>query len=346
MALTQTTLQFSEVATQAAINAAWAGNWRDTVSLVESGEVAIDAVDERGNTLLALATQNARIPLMGWLIDHGADVTIANNLGWQPIHHAAKIAFPSAMELLLAAGAPVDAETKNGNQALHFAAWVSRNTVKLLLEAGAPTDVKDRDGRTALGISRISNNSAMESIIRNHLESPTLDNDPNTPLTKATLLAQDDKGRTLLDHPSTWQRWSEVEARLGHAGEYLELGDLLKTNAEGKSWLARAAECRAFAPVLQSLNAGGESVGRVELVDEHGTATPLMRTLVAKGVIGSVFSTRNWQDSLNDLQLCYQALPDNGRAQIGNWHGLQTWVSRNVNIAGRDGAQWGRGRGG
>jgi ankyrin repeat protein len=62
---------------------------------------------------------------------------------WTPLHFAAQAQAPSAIEVLVAAGAPVDAADGQGNTPLWRAVLCSQGegaTIGLLLEAGADPD--------------------------------------------------------------------------------------------------------------------------------------------------------------------------------------------------------------
>ena len=71
--------------------------------------------------------------------------------GKYPLHFAAYRRDPSIANLLLQAGATVDAVTYDGWTALHWAASNGKiQVVEALLNAGADKAVKDKYGETAL----------------------------------------------------------------------------------------------------------------------------------------------------------------------------------------------------
>lgn len=73
---------------------------------------------------------------------------------WTPLHLAAAFGTPAAVSLLLAAGAAVDAVSRNPqqNQPLHAALALGKNaeTVKLLLEHGAEVNATQAGGFTPI----------------------------------------------------------------------------------------------------------------------------------------------------------------------------------------------------
>jgi len=78
-----------------------------------------------------------------------ADVDAYNNRGEAPLHCAVRVGLRNTAELLLAAGADVNAaERHNGATPLHIAE--SREMAELLLLWGSALTMKDYDGRTPL----------------------------------------------------------------------------------------------------------------------------------------------------------------------------------------------------
>ena len=71
------------------------------------------------------------------------------------------------MNLLLQAGATVDAVGNNGWTALHLAAYHGYiQVVEALLNAGADKAVKDKNGRTALDDAQRKNHPAVVKLLR------------------------------------------------------------------------------------------------------------------------------------------------------------------------------------
>ena len=83
----------------------------------------------------------------------GADLSERAGDGFTPLHLAAFFGGPEAVRVLLAAGAPPDADAVNPFKVrpLHSAAAVRDHaSVRLLLEAGADPDVRQQGGYTPL----------------------------------------------------------------------------------------------------------------------------------------------------------------------------------------------------
>jgi len=61
--------------------------------LVDDLKLRIDDKDDDGETALIHAARQGHTATAKYLIDHGADPTIASNLGTTPLHHSAGIGF-------------------------------------------------------------------------------------------------------------------------------------------------------------------------------------------------------------------------------------------------------------
>ena len=91
-------------------------------------------------------------------ISLGARVELVNgynSVWWTPIMKAALGGQPGVMQLLIDAGADVDAANEKGTTALILAAYTSAEPqfvecIKLLLKAGADKSIKDTFGQTAM----------------------------------------------------------------------------------------------------------------------------------------------------------------------------------------------------
>jgi ankyrin repeat protein len=95
------------------------------------------------------------VEVVGLLLEAGVRPDAAEpsgwRAGWTALHHAARQRDGKALALLLKAGAPVNAQAKNGDTALCVAASEGYpSNVADLLAARADTTLVCRDGRTAL----------------------------------------------------------------------------------------------------------------------------------------------------------------------------------------------------
>lgn len=135
-------------------------NHRQTVKILLQHHALIDLQDPQGKTALECALEGRAIDAMQELLDNHADVNLCNGpeLGGTTVLMEAVKVDPKYVSLLLAHGAAVDATSRTGMTALHYAAMVDRpESVRLLLKYHANLALKDLDGTTALTFaSRLS----------------------------------------------------------------------------------------------------------------------------------------------------------------------------------------------
>lgn len=155
---------------------------------------APDVVARRGtngNDLLGMATATCDERLVALLLERGADPRAANVHGWTALHQAAYSGLPLLVELLLAAGAPVDVPARgDGGTPLVVALfWGHREAAeRLARESTAPANL-----RVGAGLGRLElavDPGAHRGFYRPHSGFP-----PWTP---------SDDPREVLDEALTW----------------------------------------------------------------------------------------------------------------------------------------------
>ncbi|RDD40279.1 Ankyrin repeat domain-containing protein 27 [Trichoplax sp. H2] len=161
--------------------------------------------DDRGNTVLHVASENGHEDMVDLLLSFGAEIDCTNNSGCTPLHLACKRDFPKIVRLLCEKGASMNAvdnddftalhfcaengheETAkvllfnefngkrasintsdiNGNTPLHIAAkWGYANLVELFVENGASIEARNNNMETALDCSNLSKISQIISLAR------------------------------------------------------------------------------------------------------------------------------------------------------------------------------------
>lgn len=104
-----------------------------------------------GHTALQAASQNGHLEVIQVLLQQTADVEIEDKDGDRAVHHAAFGDEPGVVELLHKAGADLNARNKRRQTALHIAINKGHiNVVRTLLELNCHTSLQDSEGDTPL----------------------------------------------------------------------------------------------------------------------------------------------------------------------------------------------------
>ena len=96
-----------------------------------------------------LAAMHGNVRMVKLLIKWGADLEMVTVNGYTALHFAAMEAQDDAVEVLLHAGAKIEAKDKQGRTTLMNALFSKRSsidTIELLLDSGASLEARDNDG--------------------------------------------------------------------------------------------------------------------------------------------------------------------------------------------------------
>ena len=136
------------------------------------------AVDQDGESILAVAAHEGHAAVVDALIAAGADVNAKNKDGLSPLMMAAGSNRVGAVRALVSKGAEVNATNNDGATALIAAAYGGyAQSTEALLASGAKTDVRDRAGRTALMASALGGNAAVTSLLIEHKADPLVEDE-------------------------------------------------------------------------------------------------------------------------------------------------------------------------
>lgn len=153
---------------------------------------------------------------------------------------------------------------------------------------------------------------------------------------KATLLARNENGDCLLDHPSSWRNFAAIAESLHSKNEFLSKDELLQPAADGRTWLEKAVACNAMLPVLEHLAAQGEGLSSNDLVTATDTPTPLLEAICDKFALEQLFTLENWRVSgKSEMERVYHSLSDEQKADVPGYHVLRVQLASIGRGAGR-----------
>jgi ankyrin repeat protein len=116
--------------------------------------------DNYGNTPLMTAAIRDSMEMTELLINAGADINATNNYGHTALLLSTIGNSTGACQLLLKANANVDAKDKSGNTALMYASlYGSMENMQLLIDSGADVNVKNESGLSVLQLARERKNT-------------------------------------------------------------------------------------------------------------------------------------------------------------------------------------------
>jgi ankyrin repeat protein len=144
--------------------AAWRGSAAKAALLLDGG-AKVDAPDTRtGATPLNEAAFRGHLEVVELLLARGADASIKDHAGFSPIENAVRQHQPGVLRVLLGNG-------KNAEPANRLMEMAVRrgyaDSVEVLLDAGAGIDARSASGSTALYDAALAGNGAMVSLLVN-----------------------------------------------------------------------------------------------------------------------------------------------------------------------------------
>ena len=159
-----------------------------------------------GTTELHAAAGASGVVEVEVLLKAGADVNAKDKDGDTPLHAAAgDNSSPAVLEVLLKAGADVNAKDADGNTPLHGAAFnnSSPEVLEVLLKAGADVNAKDTIGRTPLHAAAFNNPSpaVLELLLKAGADPRALDTEGKTPHAVAKPENRDILWKAMMDKP-------------------------------------------------------------------------------------------------------------------------------------------------
>ncbi len=131
--------------------------------LLNHPQIKLEVRTVADESALMLAALKGELALCQLMIRQGADV---NKPGWAPLHYAATNGHLAVMRLLLEENAYIDAASPNNTTPLMMAAhYGTPSAVKLLLEAGADPMLRNDLGLTAIDFAQRGNRKESAELI-------------------------------------------------------------------------------------------------------------------------------------------------------------------------------------
>jgi uncharacterized protein len=119
--------------------------------LLARADLQLEAKDTYGRTALTYAASYGQLDNVQMLLQHGADVNIADDMSKRPLDYACALLHINVATCLLEAGADVNAADCDGNSVLMLAAQInSAAVVQLLLDHGADISITNKSCQNAL----------------------------------------------------------------------------------------------------------------------------------------------------------------------------------------------------
>ena len=302
-------------------------DYDDILAAVDEHRLEIDdPLGGFGETLLYLAVHHGAYDLVVELLARRADVKITTTNDRTPLHETATNGNVMIAELLLRAGAELDAKDREGSTSVMCAVNAKQQAMlRFLLEAGADTSIADGDGNTPSSKNFEQAHIPMQMELAAYHMPPRVKADEH--LTREALLEPDEHGLCALDANVTWYRFADYAKALQANGETLEKEDVQRIGKKGISYLERGTMCGEF-PELYALIQSEPFVAE-DLLDAKGTPNGFTQRLAEQNQLALIFTEENWVgQEPNELRQVLAALPADVKAQIRNAHTLGAEVSR------------------
>lgn len=239
-------------------------------ALIKGNPDLLRAADPAGSTLLHHAAGFGTIETLQLLVDAGAEINAKNTRGSTPLHWA--VPEEKKVRLLLAHGAAVNAKLADGRTPLYLATFLGNGhpVIRLLLEHGADPNLRAGGGRAPLAIAASRGDAvAIRLLIDARASIDFSDSAGATPLMLAASSGSVDAVRWLLERGADARAQTKRgETALGNAGtagkaEIVRL--LLEHGAD-----ANTRNIRGFSPLMLAAGSDRIPTEAVKLLLEKG----------------------------------------------------------------------------
>ncbi|KAL7113033.1 hypothetical protein ACP275_04G037900 [Erythranthe tilingii] len=138
--------------------------------LIHKVNLNLNLTTHFGDTPLILALQKRRFSTSKYLINRGADITIANFKGKTSLHYAAEQDNKELMQMLLSKGADIESNSVNGTPLQCAAACGNVESVRLRLGHGANPNLVSSISPSPLAIAILSQSYECLELLLKRLE--------------------------------------------------------------------------------------------------------------------------------------------------------------------------------
>jgi hypothetical protein len=214
--------------------AAWKGNLEKVKNIIEKKPEQINVQDIHGKTPLYYASSQGHPEIVTFLLDHGADIELANSLGERPLTKAVIFNHYSTVKILLEHGAMVNYKDKYCGTPLH-AALLSKDITDMLLSYGADVSARDKTNDTPLHIAAMQNNLQAAKTLIEHGADVFAKNDYDpAALRRAAAKGDEDAKWDLRIYESTKNIKNKTPKEMALRLGYKELAQYLQTKEDEK----------------------------------------------------------------------------------------------------------------
>lgn len=317
----------------------------------------VDGVYEGHGTMLLGAAYNGSLDILDALLEFGAN-PLASSFDEQNVYH--KICQAMALEdydraamvrRMQYVGPNPDDPDRHGFAAMHYAGLNDLSAVvhSLNVNCDADVNVSDRQGNTPTHMAAVRGNSDTVYALLLLGGDAQIENDQGD--TPASLAAQRQQGDVMhaiaryeafdevdpahasadektLHNPKFWKQAEQALAAMEARGEHVTLQTLNTSDEQGSSPLNLAYLCGKLDVVFAHVR-NHEQISAQDLQTQEGKPTALTSLMVRAGTCGDLFTKDQWQGrDVSQLAEAYNALPQEGQAQVKNYQRLKQFVQR------------------
>ncbi|XP_021964204.1 E3 ubiquitin-protein ligase mib1 isoform X3 [Folsomia candida] len=162
--------------TEEFVKASANGDFQKCEELLKRGDCEVNCTFS-GHTAMQAASQNGHLDVIRILLNHGADPEVEDKDGDRAVHHAAFGDEPLVIEMMAQSGADLNARNKRRQTALHIGVNKGHlGVVRTLLRLGCHPSLQDLEGDSPIHDSVSKKRDDMLSLLLDHNADVTLTN--------------------------------------------------------------------------------------------------------------------------------------------------------------------------